>query len=130
MTRIGTGLLAAIGLVGAAQAEQLNPMQAKSIKLGETTGVAYYTIADDGFRVVATVTASDAGRPTRFIATLTSGQSVVVSVPQAWHETARNLEIKREGDIVTVSEFPTPRTDRGMVIQLMIKSGRPRQDGA
>ena len=44
-------------------------MQAKSIKLGETTGVAYYTIADDGFRVVATVAASEAGPPTRFIAT-------------------------------------------------------------
>ena len=106
MTRIGTGLLAAISLVGAAQAEQLNPMQAKSIELGGTTGVAYYSIADDGFRVVATVAASEAGAPMRFIATLTSGQSVVVSVPHALHETARQLEIKREGDIVTVSEFP------------------------
>ena len=106
MIRIGTGLLAAMSLVGAAQAEQLNPMQAKSIEFGGTTGVAYYTIADDGFRVVATLAAGEAGAPMRFIATLASGQSVVVSVPQAVHETARELEIKRDGDMVTVSEFP------------------------
>src|SRR5262245_28676356 len=53
MIRIGAGLLAAIGLAGAAHAEQLDPMQAKSIELGDTVGVAYYTVADDAFRVVA-----------------------------------------------------------------------------
>lgn len=105
MTRIGTGLLLATGLVGAAHAEQLDPMQATSIELGAITGVAYYTIADDGFRVVATLAAGEAGTPMRFISTLTSGQGVLVSVPRALHETARQLEIKRNGDIVTVSEF-------------------------
>jgi hypothetical protein len=80
-------------------------MQAKSIELGAATGVAYYTIVDDGFRVVATLAAGEAGVPIRFIATLTPGQSVVVSVPRALHETVRQLEIKRNGDIVTVSEF-------------------------
>jgi hypothetical protein len=113
MIRIAAGMLALMGLVGAAQshqlapiqAHQLAPMQAQSIELGGTTGVAYYTVGDDGFRVVATLATGEAGAPVRFIATLTPGQSVVVSVPQALHETASQLEIKRDGDIVTVSEF-------------------------
>ena len=81
-------------------------MQAKSIELSGTTGVAYYTIADDGFRVVTTLASVEAGAPMRFIATLTSGQSVLVSVQQVLHETAGQLEIKRDGNMVTVSEFP------------------------
>jgi hypothetical protein len=112
MTRIGTGMLLAIGLAGAAHAEQpdpiqaqLDPMQATSLDLGAITGVAYYTIADDGFRVVATLAGGEAGTPMRFIATLTSGQGVVVSVPRGLHGTARQLEIKRNGDVVTVSEI-------------------------
>jgi hypothetical protein len=48
----------------------------------------------------------------RFIATLTSGQGVVVSITLALHETARRLEIKRNGDIVTVSEFLPPADER------------------
>ncbi len=105
MIRIGTGLLAAISLVGAAHAEQIFPSQAKSIEFGDTTGVAYYTVADDGFRVVATLAAGETGTPMRFIATLTSGQSVVVSVPQAPNEASREVEIRRNNDVVTVSDI-------------------------
>ena len=113
MIRIATGLLALIGLVGAAQARQLAPMQvhqlapmqAESFELGRTTGVAYYTVGNDGFRVVAALATGEGGATVRFIATLTPGQSVVVSAPQALHGTANQLEIKRDGDIVTVSEF-------------------------
>jgi hypothetical protein len=109
MTRIGTGLLAAISLIGAAQAEQIYPSQAKSIELGGTTGVAYYTIADDGFRVVATLAAGETGTPMRFIATLTSGQSVVVSVPRAPNGASREVEIRRNNDTVTVSDISASR---------------------
>jgi hypothetical protein len=107
MIRTGAGLLAAISLVGVAQAEQLKPIEARSIELGGTVGVAYYTKADDGFRVVATLAAGEAATPVRFIATLTPGQSVVVSVPQALNEPAREVEIRRNGDGVTVSDFPS-----------------------
>ena len=109
MIRIVAGLLAAsIGLAGATQAEELDPIQAKSIGLDGLTGVAYYTIADDGFRVVATLAAGEAAAPVRFIATLTSGQRIVLSVPQGPNEISREVEISRSGDVVTVSDISTP----------------------
>jgi predicted transcriptional regulator len=104
MTRIITALLATLALAGATHAEDLQPLRGKSIELGATTGVAYYTVADDGFRVVATLAAGEAVAPVRFVATLSSGQSVVLSVPQASNEAAREVEIKRTGDAITVSD--------------------------
>ena len=55
MTRIAAGLIAMLGVIGMAQAEDLRPLQARSIEVGGTSGVAYYTVSDDGFRVVATL---------------------------------------------------------------------------
>ncbi len=55
MTRIAAGLIAALAVVGTAQAEDLRPLQARSIEIGHASGVAYYTVSDDGFRVVATL---------------------------------------------------------------------------
>jgi hypothetical protein len=102
------GLLAAgIGFAGAARAEEVSPLIAKSIRLGGLTGVVYYTVADDGLRVVATLAAREAA-PVRFIATLTSGQSIVLSVPQGQNEPSRAVEIRRRGDLVTVSDISTP----------------------
>lgn len=105
MIRIGAALLSAVTFLGTVHAEELKPIQARSIELGNTTGVAYYTIGDDGFRVVATLASGEAGTPVRFVATLTSGQSIVLSVSQAVKEPARQVEIKRNGDSVTASIF-------------------------
>ena len=104
MTRITTALLATLALAGATHAEELEPLRGKSIELGAATGVTYYTVGEDGFRVVATLAAGEAATPVRLIATLSSGQSVVLSVPQALNETARQVEIKRTGDAITVSD--------------------------
>ncbi|MEO3998334.1 hypothetical protein [Mesorhizobium sp. CAU 1732] len=105
MIRIAAGLIAALGLAGAAQAEELRPLQARSIEIGSTTGVAYYQVSDDGFRVVATLVSGEANVPVRVIATLMPGQGVVLSVPQALNEASREVEIRRVNDTVTVSDI-------------------------
>lgn len=104
MTKIMTALLATLVLGGATHAEELEPLRGKSIELGAAAGVAYYTVGEGGYRVVATLAAGEAATPVRFIATLSPGQSVVLSVPQASNEAAREVEIKRTGDAITVSD--------------------------
>jgi hypothetical protein len=104
MMRIFAGLLATIAAAAGAQAAEIGPMQARSIVLGQVTGVAYYTVAEDGYRVVATLAAGETGMPMRFIATLSAGQKVVLSVPQASDERAMEIEIARLGDAVFVTE--------------------------
>lgn len=116
MTRMAAGLIATLSLIGTAQAEDLRPLQAKSIEFGNTTGIAYYTVSGDGFRVVATLANGEAGTPVRLIATLTPGQSVVLSVPQAENDASRAVEIRRVNDTVTVSDVsdavqPTATSD-------------------
>ena len=45
----------ALVFVGAAHADSLRPIEARSIDLGAISGVAYYTVERDGFRVVVTL---------------------------------------------------------------------------
>lgn len=103
MNRLVAGLIAALSLVGSASAEELRPSQAKSIEMGDVTGVAYYTVTDDGFRVVATLASGEAA-PVRFITTLASGQSAVLSVPQGTNNVAREVEIRRVDDAIAISD--------------------------
>jgi hypothetical protein len=88
---------------GAAHAEALRPLEARTIALGDAAGVAYYTVAPDGFRVVATLAPSE-GTPVRFVATLVAGQKIVLSAPRAAGEPSIDLEIARQGDEVFVSD--------------------------
>jgi len=83
--------------LGAAHAEGLRPIQAKSIELGDVSGVAYYTVERDGFHVVTTL-AQGAGTPIRVVSVLAPGQHVVLST--ASH--AGGLEISRQGNSVLV----------------------------
>jgi hypothetical protein len=82
----------------AAHADGLRPIDAKSIDLGEVSGVAYYTVERDGFHVVTTLAQGAAGTPIRVMSVLAPGQSVAFSTP---HE-AGALEISRNGDNVLV----------------------------
>jgi hypothetical protein len=102
MIRFAAGLIAVVA-AGAVQAEELGPMQARSIALGDVTGVAYYTVGNDGYRVVATVAAGESGTPVRFVATLASGQKVTVSVPRPAETAPMELEFARLGDAVVVT---------------------------
>src|ERR1700733_9974103 len=81
-----------------AHADGLRPIDAKSINLGEVSGVAYYTVERDGFHVVTTLAQGTAGTPIRVVSVLAPGQSVAFSTPQQ----AGALEISRNGDSVLV----------------------------
>jgi predicted aconitase len=84
--------------LGAAHADGLRPIEAKSIDLGEVSGVAYYTVERDGLHVVTTLAQGEAGTPIRVVSVLAPGQSVVLSTP---HQ-AGALQISRQGDSVLV----------------------------
>jgi hypothetical protein len=84
--------------LGAAHADGLRPIEAKSIDLGEVSGVAYYTVERDGLHVVTTLAQGEAGTPIRVVSVLAPGQSVVLSTA---HQ-AGALEISRQGDSVLV----------------------------
>jgi hypothetical protein len=88
----------ALASLGAAHADGLRPIAAKSIDLGGASGVAYYTIERDGFHVVTTVAQGESGTPIRVVSVLAPGQRVVLSTP---HQ-AGALEISRKGDSVLV----------------------------
>ena len=80
----------------------LAPMAASTVALGAYTGVAYYTVEDTGYQVVATVAAGEAGPPIRFVSTLADGQNATLSVPQAVGLPALEMEFQRCGDSVVV----------------------------
>jgi hypothetical protein len=102
--RFASALAAAAVLATVAQAGELRPMQAGSIAMGEVKGIAYYTVTDEGYQVVATLAAGEDGTPMRFQATLTPGQRMLLSVPRRADERPFEVEIARLGDTVVVSE--------------------------
>src|SRR3954466_13529258 len=93
--------------LGSAHADGLRPIEAKSINLGNISGVAYYTVERDGFHVVTTLAQGEAGTPIRIVSVLATGQSVVLSTP---HQ-ASALEISRKGDSVLVRKAATVLTN-------------------
>src|SRR5882757_3765372 len=88
----------ALASLEAAHADGLRPIEAKSIDLGEVSGIAYYTVERDGFHVVTTLAQGMAGTPIRVVSVLAPGQSVAFSTP---HQ-AGALEISRNGESVLV----------------------------
>ena len=85
-----------------ADAVSITPVAAKTVTLGTYTGVAYYTVEDAGYQVVATVAPGEAGVPIRFVSTLVDGQRAVLSVPQAVGSPALEMEFQRCGEAVLV----------------------------
>ena len=91
----------AFASVTTAHADGLRPIEAKSIDLGEVSGVAYYTAEHDGFHVVATLAEGDAGTPIRVVSVLASGQRVVLSTPTggcARNQPARRQRARPQGE--------------------------------
>jgi hypothetical protein len=85
----------ALASLGAAHADDgVRPIEARSIDLGEVSGIAYYTVERDGFHVVATVAQGEAGTPIRVVSVLASGQSVILSTPHL----GGAIELSRKGD--------------------------------
>jgi hypothetical protein len=96
--------LGTLGSLGTAQADGFEPMQAASIDLGNVSGVAYYTVERDNFRVVTTLAHGDNGAPVRIVADLARGQSVVLSAPSEEGVAPAAIEISRQEDTLHVRE--------------------------
>ena len=88
----------ALASLGTAHATGLRPIEGRSIDLGDVSGVAYYTVEPDGFRVVATLAQREAGTPIRFVSVLAPGQRVVLSTPAQ----PGAIEISRDGNSLLV----------------------------
>ncbi|QDW37802.1 hypothetical protein FFI89_011945 [Bradyrhizobium sp. KBS0727] len=88
----------AVAPLGVASADGLRQIEAKSIVLGDVSGVAYYTVEPDGFHVVTTLAQGEAGTPLRVVSVLARRQRVVLSTTNQ----ASGLEISRQGDRVFV----------------------------
>src|SRR5262245_13976209 len=94
----------ALGFTGAAHAGDFQPLEAKSIDLGGVSGVAYYVVEPNGFRVVAILAQGETGTPVRFEALLAPGQSVVLSTPRDEGLVGKSIEISRRNDQVLVQD--------------------------
>jgi hypothetical protein len=94
----------ALAFTGAAHAGEIPPLEAKSIDLGAVSGVAYYIVERDGFRVVAILAQGETGMPVRFETLLAPGQSVVLSTPRDEDAVGKAIEISRRDDQVLVQD--------------------------
>jgi hypothetical protein len=86
---------------------ELHPIEAKSLRLGDVSGVAYYTVQGQGYRVVVTL-AGQGSTPVRFESTLLPGQKLAMSMPGSAGADARTVEFSRQGDHLLVATNPEP----------------------
>ncbi len=96
----------ALASIAPSQAEGLKPVQAQGIDLGGLSGVAYYMVERDGFRVVATLAQGEDATPVRFEALLVPGQSVTLSTPRGAGAAPEAIEIGRQADTLFVRKAP------------------------
>jgi hypothetical protein len=98
-----SGIIAAAVLTCAPlPAEPLKPIQARKVDVGGLTGVAYYTMEHDGYRLVLTLQAPQSDTPFRVVATLVPGQTLTLSVPRKAGEPAAALHFVRHDERVWV----------------------------
>lgn len=86
------------------QAEELLPIQGRSIAMGSVNGIAYYTNDATGSRVVATFGGDEGSAPVRVVTTLATGQSMTLSGPAGVGEPAIEVTFSRRGDRVFVDD--------------------------
>ena len=87
----------------AAQAGELQPANAHKIELKDVNGVAYYTVTDGEYHVVAVLASGEGATPVRFSATLEPDQRFTIAVPGAIGEREQVVEIVRQGDSIVAS---------------------------
>src|SRR4051794_8338781 len=91
---------AALVVTGVAHAEELRPVESKSIHLSDVSGTVYYVVRSDDYQLVATVAADEATTPVRFVASLVPGHTVTISVPGKIGAPSAQIDFTREGDQV------------------------------
>ena len=112
MTRVHTigAILIASAVASAASAEdlrstELHPVEAKSLPLGEVSGIAYFTVQGQGYRLIVTL-AGLGGTPVRLVSTLLPGQEVAISAASSAGVSARTIQFSRQGDHLVVATKP------------------------
>ena len=105
MTGYLTAFAAAwLPMTGLSMAAELAPINAHRIHFARFDGILYYTVEQDGYRVVATLASGPEEMPIRFIATLGPGQRAMISVPQSVDQPSVDFEIFRDGDALIVGD--------------------------
>jgi hypothetical protein len=99
-----TAIVALCVAGSSASADELVALQGGSVELSTVHGVVYYTEENDGYRVVATIAASEGGLPVRFVATLAEGQKIAISVPGKLGESGEAVEFTRFGGKLVVTK--------------------------
>jgi hypothetical protein len=105
MTARWTALPLAILAATSSGAAELQPGSGYSLHLARFDGSLYYTVQEDGYRVVATLASGAEDLPIRFVSTLAPGQQVEISVPQAAGEPEIALKVRRDGDLLLMSDL-------------------------
>ena len=103
-------LVALAASLSGAHADEVKPLEAQLITLGDVKGVAYFTEETDGFRVVTTLAQGEGGRPIRVITTLSDGQSVRLSIPHGVNEAEEAIEIVRDRRVLMLRDPIEPLT--------------------
>jgi hypothetical protein len=92
-----------------AHAEELLPLEAKSISLDGFRGIVYYTHEQDGYHVTATMAEGETGLPIRFEATITERQKLTISVPRRLGKQSQVVELLRvDGKLDIATPQPVP----------------------
>ena len=97
---------ACLTMTSVSSAEELVQGNGYSIRLPRVEGSLYYTVEQDGYRVVATLAAGAEEQPIRFVSTLAPGQRIFISVPRLVGQPPVELEIVRNGDVLSRHTFP------------------------
>jgi hypothetical protein len=93
-----------VAVFGDARAEDLAPFAGRSVAVGEMSGVAYYRPMEAGYEVVITLADGPAGRPVRFVTTLSPGQATKISAAGMAGEEPTSVTITRNGDHLSVDD--------------------------
>ena len=96
--------LSCLAMTGGSMATELAATNARSIRLADLSGIVYYTVEQDGYRVVASLASSAGDLSIRFISTLVPGQHITLSVPQSVGRPSVDFDILRKGDTLVVSD--------------------------
>jgi hypothetical protein len=103
-TRLLAFALACMAISGVSLAGDLAPGDAHSVHLEAVDGVVYYTVEQDGYRVVATMASGAAEPPIRVITSLAPGQRLVIAVPRTGDRPSADLEIQRNDEALLVND--------------------------
>jgi hypothetical protein len=103
-TRLAASALACIAMSGVSVAGELVPGRTHDVHLGRFDGVVYYSVEQDGYKVVATLASGADALPIRFVSTLGPGQRLVISVPRSIDQPSVDFEILRNGEALVISD--------------------------